>query len=127
MFRRLLLAFAVLLLLRLPAESVENFSDLLSKCEQLVRTANLSGNQITFNNDTGSHACWAYFGAVQNLIGVRFDDKPALYVCAPTTGTRYELIRVFVSFAQQNPSKLSQSNVNVVLQALMSAYPCSAQ
>jgi hypothetical protein len=129
MFRRLLLALTVLLLLPLRAESADNPSELLSQCEQLIRSARVNGDGVVLKKDVPTLECWAYFSAVQDMITVKFGrgSVPALNVCAPPQSTLYEQIRVFVSYAQQNPTVLSRRTGNAVLSALMSAYPCSGQ
>ena len=130
MFRQLLLALPILSLISVSAKSAQNPSELLSQCEQFVRSTRVKGHNIEIHNDPASLECWAYFNAVQDLIIVTFNQRPpftpALHVCAPANSTTYELIGVFVSYAQKTPTVLSRKIGSAVMSALMSAYPCNS-
>jgi hypothetical protein len=49
---------------------------------------------------------------------------PLLRACVPAEGTRVQMIKVFLAYADRHPEKLHQDFADVAIDSLGDAFPC---
>ena len=75
---------------------------------------------------TAGGFCWGAFALLQELGAVSTDGKNRLLgFCPPEDSTRIQFIRVFLKYAQDNPSELNKRFAYVAWDSLRAAFPCS--
>ena len=99
-------------------------SEILSSCETL-----LEGMRVTPEILPSGYPCWYFMSGIQDVItiGDSTTNRAMLQVCAPADSTLLQLIRIFVLYAQQNPTRLDLPAGEVAIEALWQAYPCNYQ
>ncbi len=68
--------------------------------------------------------CAGFISGVEEA--VRLLESPVTSTCPPSRVTAREMARVYTSYASKRQAELSKRAAEVVLQALMNAYPCDA-
>lgn len=125
---RIVLVSLLLIAGCIPAMSFENANQLLSSCELFLGSVRMQGNGFAIQtNDTNAHQCWGYIQAVQELSALVDDGArvPLTGACPPAETTGLQLVRVFVSFAQQHPEHLHERAAVMAIQSFKTAFPCS--
>lgn len=110
-----------------PASSFESANELLGGCERFLGAVRLQGNQFSLQtNDTNAHQCWGFIKAFQELSALVDEGAKVNFIraCPPATSTGTQLVRVFVSYAQQHPEDLHKRASMMVLDAFRTAFPC---
>ena len=102
-------------------------SEILSSCETLLRGVRVTGENIAV--PPSGYPCWYFMSGIQDVItiGDSTTNRAMLQVCAPADSTLLQLIRIFVLYAQQNPTRLNLPAGEVAVMALWQAYPCNYQ
>ena len=102
-------------------------SEYLGYCEQFeVSTAQQSGGQLILPNG-GPMDCWHFFVAFRELADLIDADtrRPILGLCIPNSVPTSQVIRVFVSYAEEHPEILQTLPAIAALQAVWQSYGCN--
>jgi hypothetical protein len=99
-------------------------SEILSSCVTLLREM-----RVTPEIPPSGYPCWYFMSGIKDVItiGDSTTNRAMLQVCAPVDSTLLQLIRIFVLYAQQNPTRLDLPAGEVAIEALWQAYPCNYQ
>jgi hypothetical protein len=99
--------------------------EMVSRCSESFASPQLEGQYVTVKHTEATGWCWGAFEVLQKIIVFTDDGKmPLLHVCAPTTSTRVQLIKIFLAYANQHPEKLHQEFTRVAVNSLKAAFPC---
>lgn len=103
----------------------ETTEEMVSSCKA-ISTATVIDRKVTLPQDFASGVCWGAFGTIQTETAIVDKDtlKPLFHVCAPTEGTRTQLIQIFLVYAQAHPEEYQKDYFVVALTALQKAFPC---
>lgn len=123
-----LVQIALLLAIVIPfgvlTANAQSVGTLMQHCEIYEKDATISGEGTRIRrNEAG--VCLGYFMAVKGTsLAVESDDRPIMSVCAPTSSTADQFIRIFMKFARGNPEKHHEDAIVNVWSALIDAFPC---
>lgn len=110
------------------AEEITTTQEMLSSCRP-VAVAKITGEGVYLPRTFAAGQCWGAFDVIQRMTRHTTygrDGMPVLMysICAPSEGTRTQLVSVFVSYAEKHPERLHEDFVRVATQALQEAFPC---
>jgi hypothetical protein len=126
--RAVIVVAASALALATEEARAETALEVASMCSELAN-APVQGNEIAFPHDEASQFCWGVFAAIQELATVVWSHSGTrmFNACVPTASTRIELIKVFLKYANDHPERLHEPFRNLILPALIEAYPCGGR
>ena len=86
----------------------------------------MGNEKVTFKSDWRTGQCWGAFAAIQGVATIQFADESqrALSICAPPESTLVQLIKVFVTYANQHPERGHEDFWAVAYSALFDVFPC---
>lgn len=118
-----------LLLTVASCAKAESADQMLTMCRTIADDAKaLDNSRVQFaNEDMETGIYWGAFMALQRVSRyVGSSGRPILPIgCAPSTTTRKQLVSIFVEFARRHPERLHEDFVNVAMEAIRTAFPCS--
>jgi len=119
------ICFGLSAALMLGGNARADSSDILSSCETLLREMRVAGENVAV--PPRGYPCWYFMSGIQDVItiGDSTTNRSMLQVCAPADSTLLQLIRIFVLYAQQNPTRLNLPAGRLAMMALWQAYPCN--
>ena len=100
-------------------------SEVASWC-QPYKTAVLRDGHLSVQATSDSQACFGAFLAIQQISATSLGDPHAsvLKTCLPEKSGLFDLIKVFLHFADEHPERGHEKFTDVVLSSLWAAYPC---
>jgi Rap1a immunity proteins len=104
-------------------------AEVASWCEP-YRTAVLSNNHVTVKTTAQSPVCWGAFLAIQQLGSIYERDDSSesiLRTCSPPNSRLTEFIKIFLRYSDEHPERGHEKFIQVALDSLWKAYPCSAR
>lgn len=102
-------------------------AELLQSCQVAVKAA-AAPQSATVDIPVAGLACWYYMAAIQNMSTViEQHGNPLLGVCAPSTTSLMQYVRIFVRYAEQHPGEDADNAAALALRALLDAFPCAAR
>jgi len=119
--------FTVFLFLVLCASTAfgESVQEMLTACKPIVDQAEVSGGNIRLPTNFNAGNCWGSFSILQQVITHTYADGSRIYnVCTPPNSTRFQVIAIFVEYAQKNPQRYHEDFFDVALDALRRSFPC---
>lgn len=97
-------------------------SQLFGLCQPYMQKARIVTGGIIIPPDGAQ--CWSYFAAVQDFGAIANKGKTYLPMCLPPEGTRDQLIRIFMRYAEAHPELFHEHAAWVVVAAVNGAFPC---
>jgi len=99
--------------------------DLLSRCRPLTH-ARTSGNSVEMKEDFESGYCWGAFATIDQMLMAYTPatKQPLFNVCLPNDHTRYQMISIFVLYAEKHPERYNEDVPWVAFDAAREAFPC---
>ena len=110
--------------LNLHAETTEK---LLFDCRPVTQAKVDSSGAVEMNTDFESGFCWGAFATIdQMLMAINATThRPIFNVCLPKSHTRYQMISIFVRYAEKHPELYNQDSPWVAFEAAREVFPCS--
>ena len=109
--------------LTLHAETTEK---LLSDCRPVTQAKVMSDGSVMMNADFESGFCWGAFVIIDQML-MTVDgatNRPLFGVCIPKDHTRYQMIAIFVRYAEKHPERYNEDIPWVAVDAAREAFPC---
>jgi hypothetical protein len=135
---RVVILVAVLLVGASAPAAAMKAGDLLAQCEQLERAWVIQGKDVQIRTGGGIDGvavgkCWGYLNAFFDIAYVSFlnsEDPSAppthpLNACPPKGVSLTQFIRMFLQKARNNPAKLHEDALFMVMNLLVESFPCS--
>jgi len=82
---------------------------------------------VEMNADFESGFCWGAFATIDQML-MAIDAatrRPIFGVCLPKEHTRYQMIAIFVRYAEKHPERYNDDSPWVAFDAAREAFPCS--
>lgn len=119
------IAGAGMALLAISSAQAQTAGELLHACELFERGMHREGSTIFVPPGISPQLCWGFMTAVMQYATLAdHDGKTLLGACPPPDTTTSQIVRVFVSYAQAHPQKLSLRAAAVAYNAMKEAFPC---
>lgn len=111
--------------LNLHAETTEK---LLSDCRPVTQ-AKVTSDGVEMNADFESGFCWGAFAAIDQMMMAinSATKKPIFNACLPKDHTRYQIVAIFVRYAEKHPERYSDDVPWVAFDAAREVFPCSTK
>lgn len=121
-----LLLFFGMLLVGSPKLHAETTEVLLSDCRPVTQAKVTASGEVVMNADFESGFCWGAFATIdQMLMTINSKTKnPIFNVCLPKNHTRYQMIAIFVRYAEKHPDRYNEDSPWVAFDAAKEAFPC---
>src|SRR3954454_14604562 len=83
---------------------------LFPACVSLLSKAEIVGEYLKIPADFKAHECWAFFEAIDGMIGfLEADGKTrVLGICPPNGVTKTQMMRVFTVWAAKHPERMHE-------------------
>lgn len=121
--------FSILILFNSGSARAYSVLEMHDSCVSLANDTRVLGDgRIIVDQMSGADKCLGAFLVVQKVSTLVYEEdgryRRMFNVCTPEYSTLLQLVKVYVSYVDDNPRKLHEDFFFVALDALREAFPC---
>lgn len=110
-----------------PKLHAETREVLLSNCRATTHDKVGADGSVFMDPNFENGFCWGAFATIDQML-MLVDSKtqlPMFRVCIPKDHTRYQMIAIFVRYAEKHPERYNEDSPWVAFDAAREAFPCA--
>jgi hypothetical protein len=125
--RAFLLVFGIFIAVS-PKLHAETTEVLLSNCRPVTQAKVNADGSVAMDSSFENGFCWGAFATIDQMLMAQNSrtKTPIFNVCLPKDHTRYQMIAIFVRYAEKHPERYNEDSPWVAFDAAREVFPCKS-